>query len=344
MVSRSAVKPICVGLGTAAVLAAASSSSTAGTTPTPSPPTNTSNPTDPVVTPALSVVVTAGGPTTAGRSIPFTTTVTTNAGVATDVHVTAVKVTASNKAVKPTVTEGCPPPARADACTLGKVTDKGKVLTSYVTVPKSLKKPITVTLKVTVKGTLEKKAQSDSDGASATFRPIVKPPPPKKPKPSKTPSPSPSKTAGGGGSGGNSGNNGTGGSGNTGTSGGGSSTGSGGTGSSGGVLPSPNSSFNNQNPQVALPPIAAPSPSVAPSPNAAAPESRLRGNQAPVAQDLTFERMASTQIAWLAALLVAFSLLLTQLRLGRRNSAAADAAARRARGTHRRSKRGMFAK
>ena len=32
---------------------------------------------------------------------------------------------------------------------------------------------------------------------------------------------------------------------------------------------------------------------------------------------LTFDKLASTQAAWLAALLVAFSLLLTQVRLGR---------------------------
>lgn len=103
---------------------------------------------------------------------------------------------------------------------------------------------------------------------------------------------------------------------------------------------------------MALPPIAAPSPSVAPgpsiapSPDAAAPESRLRNNKAPVAQDLTFERMASTQVAWLAALLVAFSLLLTQLRLGRRGTprAAAAAATRRAKGFHRRTRKGMFGK
>lgn len=93
---------------------------------------------------------------------------------------------------------------------------------------------------------------------------------------------------------------------------------------------------------MALPSIQAPNPSVAPSPNPGAetPQSRLQGNKAPVAQDLTFERMASTQIAWLAALMVAFSLLLTQLRLGRRRLPAG--APRRPRGTHRRPRGGMF--
>jgi hypothetical protein len=78
------------------------------------------------------------------------------------------------------------------------------------------------------------------------------------------------------------------------------------------------------------------------------PESRLRNNKAPVAQDLTFERMASTQIAWLAALLVAFSLLMTQLRLGRRRTAPVPArsarAAGRSKGHHRRPRRGLFGK
>jgi hypothetical protein len=110
------------------------------------------------------------------------------------------------------------------------------------------------------------------------------------------------------------------------------------------VPPSPNSSFDPKDPQVALPPIQAPSPSVAPSPvpGSETPQSRLQGNKAPVAQDITFERMASTQIAWLAALLVAFSLLLTQLRLGRRRLPAG--AVTRTTGTHRRPRRGTFGK
>ncbi|GAB2810575.1 hypothetical protein GCM10027176_14000 [Actinoallomurus bryophytorum] len=52
------------------------------------------------------------------------------------------------------------------------------------------------------------------------------------------------------------------------------------------------------------------------------------------ADQLTFEKLASTQAAWLAALLVAFSLLLTQVRLGR-----AAVKAPRAQGAHRRTRR-----
>jgi hypothetical protein len=43
---------------------------------------------------------------------------------------------------------------------------------------------------------------------------------------------------------------------------------------------------------------------------------QMRGTAAE-ADELTFDKLASTQAAWLAALLVAFSLLLTQVRLGR---------------------------
>jgi hypothetical protein len=61
-------------------------------------------------------------------------------------------------------------------------------------------------------------------------------------------------------------------------------------------------------------------------------------NGSPDSQELTFERVASTQAAWLAALLVAFSVLLTQVRLagGRRP------ARLRTKGGHRRTRRGLF--
>jgi hypothetical protein len=59
----------------------------------------------------------------------------------------------------------------------------------------------------------------------------------------------------------------------------------------------------------------------------------MRGT-ADAADQLTFDKLASTQAAWLAALLVAFSLLLTQVRLGR-----ANVKDPRQKGTHRRSRR-----
>jgi hypothetical protein len=60
----------------------------------------------------------------------------------------------------------------------------------------------------------------------------------------------------------------------------------------------------------------------------------MRGT-ADAADQLTFDKLVSTQAAWLAALLVAFSLLLTQIRLGR----AAAVKDPRAKGAHRRTRR-----
>jgi hypothetical protein len=59
----------------------------------------------------------------------------------------------------------------------------------------------------------------------------------------------------------------------------------------------------------------------------------MRGTAAD-ANELTFDKLASTQAAWLAALLVAFSLLLTQIRLGRTNTKDP-----RQKGAHRRPRR-----
>ncbi|MGI5326769.1 hypothetical protein ACQEVR_30755 [Actinomadura nitritigenes] len=226
-----------------------------------------------------------------------------------------------------------------------------KTVTTSVLVPKSLSKSMIVTLTVTVAGTADGKELTGTDTTAVTYRPLKTSAPPTTSKPTKSPSksPSPSKSAtpsasasgghgssSGGGSGSGSGSSG-------GTSG---TAGSTGTASGGGYAPEPNSSFQAKNPQVALPPIAAPSPSVAPNTVSVTPESRLRGNKAPVAQDLTFERVASTQVAWLAALMVAIAVLLTQLRLGKRRAPAGAAAAamRRAKGMHRRTRRGMFGK
>ncbi|MCW2858425.1 MAG: hypothetical protein JWP48_133 [Actinoallomurus sp.] len=84
-----------------------------------------------------------------------------------------------------------------------------------------------------------------------------------------------------------------------------------------------------------LPSIAAQTPTTAPGPvvqNTGASQS-MRGT-ADAADQLTFDKLASTQAAWLAALLVAFSLLLTQVRLGR-----ANVKDPRQKGTHRRLRR-----
>jgi hypothetical protein len=60
---------------------------------------------------------------------------------------------------------------------------------------------------------------------------------------------------------------------------------------------------------------------------------QMRGT-ADAADELTFDKLASTQAAWLAALLVAFSLLLTQVRLGR-----AHARTPKQKGAHRKTRR-----
>ena len=99
---------------------------------------------------------------------------------------------------------------------------------------------------------------------------------------------------------------------------------SGSSGSSGSNLPTGNlgssgvPSATPSNGSAVLPPITTPQQAPATAPNAQNPSDspQMRGTAAD-ADELTFGELASTQAAWLAALLVAFSLLLTQVRLGR---------------------------
>jgi hypothetical protein len=201
---------------------------------------------------------------------------------------------------------------------LKTVDDKSKFRDVTVTVPKNMSK-----------GTIVVTAIASADGAkdaSDQSRFTV----------TKKPAPKPTTTSSGGtgSSGGSSGST------NTTTSAG--STGSAGSGAlppvtaPGYVPPSP-AAAAMQSPQVSLPEIPAATPSTAPTMAAAAPTTTLRSGGSPQSQELTFERLASTQIAWLAALLVAFSVLMTQLRLGR------PAGARvRPKGDHRRPRGGLF--
>ncbi|MFG1851727.1 hypothetical protein ACGFJT_07795 [Actinomadura geliboluensis] len=336
MICRSAIKPVFIGLGTAAVLAAGGASAIAAE----------------AASPELTITVDAQKQLEPGKPISVTATVATTAEVASAVRISEVKLASSPSGVEAKVIKGCD--LDKTLCDFGEVNTTKETATSVVEVGDELDAPVTVTVTMTVVGSFgEEQSTATSEPVALTFNPVKPDPPTETPtdppssskppttsKPTKKPtsrtpskpSPTPTKTAGASGSSGS----GSGGSG----SGSGSSSGTGGY-----VPPSPNSSFSPRNPQVALPPIQAPSPSVAPSPvpGAGTPQSRLQGNKAPVAQDITFERMASTQIAWLAALMVAFSLLLTQLRLGRRR-VPAGAAAKRAKGTHRRPRRGMFGK
>lgn len=333
MICRATVKPIFVGLGTAAILAAGGASAVADAAP--SPPGS-----DPASRELQVNVASSATKLDPGDSLDITTTVTAVGGAVANVKIT--NITATLKGT--TVTGDCGAPFESAGCTVGDLAEgkSGAPVTSHVTVPEEGPDATTV---YSIIVTVDAADLSPVTGAT-TFKYVVPAKPPTKtptptPTPSKTPTKSPSRKptkpsptssrsspsgTSRGGSGGGSGSSGNG----------------NGTGTSGSVQTSPNSSFEAQNPQVALPSIQAPSPSVAPGPNpgAGTPQSRLQGNKAPVAQDLTFERMASTQIAWLAALMVAFSLLLTQLRLGRRRLPAG--APRRPRGTHRRRRGGTF--
>jgi hypothetical protein len=330
-----------IGLGTAAVLAAGGASALAATDPSPSPSGSTSvspTPTDSeAASPSTSPTTTPPPPgelevtvspiatkADAGERIQVNTHVRAVGGEVTDIKVVKIEVT---PAAAKLGGECLPPFKPAGGCLVGKLGDgKRDTVISTVTVAKDIKKTVKVEFTVTISATGFDEAATKP--VTITYVPKTTPKPTKS-----SPSPTPTKSSGTSTSGGSSGSG----------SGGGSTSG----GTSGYVPPSPNSSFDSRDPQVALPPIQAPSPSVAPSPvpGSVTPQSRLQGNKAPVAQDITFERMASTQIAWLAALLVAFSLLLTQLRLGKRRlPAGAGAAAKRAKGSHRRPRRGMFGK
>jgi hypothetical protein len=87
-------------------------------------------------------------------------------------------------------------------------------------------------------------------------------------------------------------------------------------------------------PSIALPQIASATPSTA---TASGLNMTAMREGTSDSQELTFQRVASTQAAWLAALLVVFSVLLTQVRL-----VGARSARSQTKGDHRRNRRGMF--
>lgn len=346
MTCRSAVKPIFVGLGAAAVLAAGGPSALAAPSPSPS----ASEPASPAPGGLDVDVFTKPANPEAGDTVDVTTTIEATGGAVADVRIKGIRANASGV----TLTGACTAPFTSEECAAGDLSGgEDAVFRWKLEAPEKTEKvEVTVTVAAaglddvvvpaTVSFVLPSPSPTPTKPPPTPTETPTKPPaktPPKKPSktPSKTPSPpaSSSGSSSGGGSGG-------------GGSAGGTSTGAGSTGSAGSagsvLPPQPNSSFGPRDPQVALPPIDAPSPSVAPGQGgvAATPQSRLQGNEAPVAQDLTFERMASTQVAWLAALLVAFSLLLTQLRLGRRRVPAGAAGRVRPKGAHRRPRRGLF--
>ncbi|TDB82417.1 hypothetical protein E1264_31425 [Actinomadura sp. KC216] len=333
MICRSAVIPTIIGLGAAAVVAAGGASAVAGS-----------------ADPTLGITVTAETSSVgADKEAKVVTKVVIEGDITpSKLEVTGVKLIADPAKGNPEIKSGCD---GEPACNLIGADGKLQPTESVVKLNETtITDKVTVTMEVTVAGTVDEKAVTGTGSGKVIFAPLpidTSPPPStSKPPPSTTKPPPTSKTTtrkpSASSSGGGNTSSGSGGAGGSGGSGSGGSSGSGSTG--GYIPPAPNSSFDPRNPQVALPPITspnAPNPSVAPG-QVATPQSRLQGNKAPVAQDLTFERMASTQIAWLAALMVAFSLLLTQARLGRKRMPAA--APKRTKGEHRRPRRGSFGK
>ncbi|MEU6039195.1 hypothetical protein ABZ801_27695 [Actinomadura sp. NPDC047616] len=336
MLSRSAGSPLVLGLGTAAILAA-------GTAPVLAA--------DDAPAPELTVKVIASETTAeAGEFITLSVTVKAadeEAKDLKDVTVSSITRTPENNTI---LEDKCRPPD----CTI-KVGEEKPTTVATVTAKKSITKNTKVDVVVQVDYP-DAGQEADAKGTQTlTFTRLT----PSKPSPSPTPTTSPTLSPGKGkgpsdGKEGKEKDDDDNDSDNDSSGSGSSSGGSNGSGSSGSSYtpPSPNASFTPPaTPGVSLPSIAPPNPSVAPGQLTPTPESRLRNNKAPVAQDLTFEQMASTQVAWLAALLAAFSLLLTQLRLGRRRAAPGTAAAvkgsaapKRSKGAHRRPRRGVFGK
>lgn len=327
MVFRSAYDPIFVGLGAAAILATGAVTSVAASTdPGPSSSTSAGASADPAPSPDpppppnLYVSVAAQSK----KLYPGDSTKTAVHVFATGRVASEVLLTISDSSSKVTVSPACV--VYNKACRLQDVDKKGKTVWLNVAVAKKAK-PGNVLITATVTDAADG-AEPEATDQTLTIskKPPVKAPATPKPKPTPTPKPSNTPSSGGNGSG----------SGGSGTSpqnnGAGTATG----GNS--VLP-PLPSSNAQAPSVALPPVAQPpvaQPSIAPSP-VAAPSSTLRAGTSPAASELSFERLAGTQAAWLAALLAAFSLLLTQVRINR-----IAMGYRRPKGDHRRSRKGMF--
>ncbi|GAA4151746.1 hypothetical protein [Actinomadura keratinilytica] len=344
MLSRSAGSPLVLGLAAAAILAV-------GATPVLAADD----------APELAVKITASPGTTAeaGEFVTLSVTVmpaNEEAQDLKDVTVSSVTRTPEDNTI---LEPECPP---AD-CTI-EVGDEKPTTVAKVTAKKSITEKTDVDVVVQIDYPDVGGKADETEQVTLTFTPSSEPSPSPSPTPTPTPTKSPTASPGKGkkpsgnedskdkdddndnDSGSDSGSGSSSGSGSG-------SSGSSGSNSSGSSYtpPSPNASFTPPaSPGVSLPSIAPPSPSVAPGQSSPTPESRLRNNKAPVAQDLTFEQMASTQVAWLAALLAAFSVLLTQLRLGRRRAAGAaavvrgSAAPKRSKGAHRRPRRGVFGK
>lgn len=318
MVFRSVRNPIFLGLGTAAITALSAAVPVA-VSANPSVP----SPSDPPISPAETVSPSPSDPPQGPSLSPKLFVVLTQPGtamhggdsVSVSVHVYSTEVNATETEIRFAASSNAGLTPRCDdrqgnTCELGTVDAEGKFLSATVTIPKSMTSgSVTLTATASASGAATKEALTK---IAVARRPAAG-----------TPS-----TGGSGGTGG------------TGSPTG--STGIGGVGNTGVTPPLADPGFVPaspagvlQSPQVALPQIAPQAPGVAPAAAAAVSPNTLRSGGIPGSQELTFERLASTQAAWLAALLVAFSLLMTQLRMVRPYNT-------RWTGDHRRPRHGLF--
>lgn len=324
MLARSVRNPLIISVGTGVILVsgtayAALAAAAGDATPspsadaTPTPPKSSPGTASPKPTSTSPTTPTSTGGGSTGTPPPLVVELKRISSGA--VHAgTVVKFTATVKATSDAVpdvrlTLGAKPDAHIDAictfvasqCRLSTVDKSGIPIDFSLKVPTDMKSG----------GTIKVSADAFSGSAQADSGDI-----PYSLTVTKAPKPKPTHSSGSGsGSGGSSGSSGS--SGHSGTSGSGSSGAGlpvGGTGAvGGGAVPTPSNSalLPSVAPQQTQAPVTAPG-TVQNTGNS----QRMRGTAAD-ADELTFDKLASTQAAWLAALLVAFALLMTQVRLGR---------------------------
>lgn len=316
MLSRLARSPVLIVVGAGAVLTLGSASAVlaqVGPAPGVSPAAPSDSPTPSTPQLAVSLARTSTTPIHSGTDVGMIATVSASGGTFDDV---LLAVATDNKDT--VITAKCVTVSDADRrCKLGTLNDTDSAKVELHVIPQGI--PF---------GTVTVSAEATSGGVTGDAKPFPL-------KVTESSSPSPNSGGGGGGGGGGKTGGGKTSGGTTGgakTSGGGGGGGGGGTtgGTTGGNVPAPMATLS--------PPSATgvTSPSVAPSPGAVLPSigtqsppvagnspllnagnSQSMRGKAEGPSELTFNKLASTQAAWLAALLVAFSLLLTQVRLGR---------------------------
>jgi hypothetical protein len=324
VLARSVRNPLVIGLGTGIVLVGGSAPAALAKSPTP-----TSSGTNASVTPSATPTTTKSTPTGTPTTPPPTmsahfvhmpTFVQPGSSYSADVVVTPHASNGKNPKRVVLAVRGSRATAICDA-SKDRVYTIGS-LKFEKTVPITLSVPANVTSGRVVVYAHVDAGNAPSIDAPSAYLPVKKPTP--KPTVSATPTASHSSGSGGGtgSSSGSSGSNST-----LAPMGTLNSTTTGKSGSSSGTPPQnapvlPDTTQTQQ-------PSTAPDPAVQRTSNSQS----MRGTGDATGQ-LTFGKLASTQAAWLAALLVAFSLLLTQVRLGK-----ATAKPVKPKGTHRRPRR-----